>query len=722
MIKKMMRNVLFVGLFLPISYLCAKNEQKGQAIHDFIAAEFKDNKQEVGQEKTEVKENVLKRKIWEKLTPKKAREASKTKRKYLSDYEKAQIIAKLLDAENQITLNYDVMRDLELVSGQSGQSLFSVLNGLADLQTTTGKITFAKNILNPIVDINMLKNRQDITKTLMHDKNLFNSIENNIKSFKNVENLVYEFFSENPMISDVEKKLVYSRFNVINNSPFLYNLATAIPATLTTFAVPIVFFGVSVSIYRFMNKFTKPFIDAMTEVEVKENQKKQIQENESPKTKEEIRKEIIEKNYPLVSDEELKKLDKSAARDALGINLFNNFCRKSAAGEDISWYDCAVLDKDLIKLTSPKMLFISQGIPTVYLGARQLSELSIIAQKAKEIQTYIAGVARIVEIAESLYRTLSTNAVLKQSTFGLLLAEFINNPELDWLKSLLSKSTFKGNPSVFSNWGRIFATLQEMEKQKDHFIPLLKALGEIDMYVGITNIMNQYATNDTNKVGFCFADFVENKGTPVIKAVEFWNPFILSHKKFEDIITNSIEFGENAQHAIVTGPNTCGKTTIIIALMLNAILAQVFGIAAGKQFALTPFGIFNATLTIGTDGAIGDSKFKAEIRQAQYVLGTVKAAEADHKLCLTIQDEIFTGTQDGAPAAADFLQKLGKYANNITLLATHFQKLTTLGAPYVNFKINAAVEGKTVKRYYTISRGISDLNIAHLLVEQAGLS
>lgn len=727
MIKKTVHIMLVVGLFLSISYAHTKNGQKEQAIQDFIAIEFKNNKQEIIEEKNEVKENVLKQKLWEKLTPKKAREASKNKRKYLSDYEKAQLTAKLLDAENQINLTYDVIRDLELVSGQSGKSLFSVLSKLADIKTITGKITFAKNVLNPLVDIDTLKNRQDITKVFMYEKELFNNVENNIKSFKNIENTVYEFFSGNPMVSDVEKKLVYSRFNVINKNPFLYNLATAIPSLLTISAIPTLFFSLSVSWFRMIGKHAESFLDGMV---LGNMQKEKVQDTEENRAL--WREKTIERDCTPCSIEQenelYKKLksenstEKTDARNALYINLLKKFGQKALKKEEISWYDCATLNKDLLKLTSPKTLAIWYGIPTAFLSIRQVSELSIVAKKAKEIQTYLAGVARTVEIAENLYNSLSKNAVLKQSSFGLLLAEFINNPELDSLKSLLAKSTFKGNSSVLSNWGRIFATLQEMEKQKDHFIPLLKALGEIDMYVGITNIMNQYAASDTNRVGFCFADFVENKSTPVIKAVEFWDPFILSHKKFADIITNSIEFGQNARHAIVTGPNTCGKTTVIIGLMLNVILAQTFGIAAAKQFTLTPFDIFNATLTIGTDGAIGDSRFKAEIRQAQYILDTIKEAQLDGKLCLTIQDEIFTGTQDGAPAAYDFLQKLGKYTNNITLLATHFQKLTTLGAPYVNFKINAEIEGKNVKRYYTISRGISDLNIAHLLVEQAGLS
>jgi hypothetical protein len=75
----------------------------------------------------------------------------------------------------------------------------------------------------------------------------------------------------------------------------------------------------------------------------------------------------------------------------------------------------------------------------------------------------------------------------------------------------------------------------------------------------------------------------------------------------------------------------------------------------------------NAILTVSTDGAVGDSKFRAEIREAQKVL-------------------------------------------------------TQLGEPYQNYKIDAKVTpDEKIVRYFTISPGISTLNVAHIIAREAGL-
>lgn len=352
------------------------------------------------------------------------------------------------------------------------------------------------------------------------------------------------------------------------------------------------------------------------------------------------------------------------------------------------------------------------------------TEISFFSKRAKEIQKHLIDVAEYVYQCERIAELIEKTPELLNTSFGTGFIEFKNNPALKRLKSLLGRATFQGSNSAFCNWGNVFITYKEMEKQKEHFIPLIKAVGELDMYCGLAQLMQTHG-NSKNQVQFCFAEYIQND-TPVIRATNFWNPFVLTHKSMQDIVTNKLVFDTaDEQSGIFTGPNTCGKTTVIIAIMLNAILAQTFGIAAAKEFIITPFGKFNATLTVTTDGAIGDSRFKSEVREAQKILKRIEDAKASNLFTLTIQDEIFTGTnqRDGEVAAYNFLQKLGGLKNNITLLATHYvDKLTTLGAPFVNLKINAEVQGiDEVIRYYTVSHGVSNLNIAHIIAKQAGL-
>jgi len=685
-------------------------EQVRPIVGDFMRANFK---QEVQKNVPEQKKSGYFSKIIEKITPTKVLAVKKQQgRPPLSLQSAADVLISLNATAESLVIADPEMKALELVSGaghESDKSLFSVLVSFMQPHTMSGKIATANCLMDPIFDQNELENRQSITAFLVQNPRKNIELKYYLEELSAVELSLTELFSSVSLISPVEGDLCYSQIpllnKVINQFPICHNLATGIrllPLTIT------------------------PILTAMS-VKLPSMIREKVAS--MPLDLEDINREIqdLQNDLSLTSaQKELSMIGPMAAKELLYYkqkvsNNTDNVLDVFRTAKNI--YGVLGIFKP-VALLYGSLIGGSLLLGTVTNTFAFWSLVSAISGKAKEVQKYLIDVAEYVYMCERITEAIENTPELQNTSFGTSFIQFKNNPNLKRLKSLLKRSTFQGSASALCNWGNVFATFKEMEQQKEHFIPLIKAVGELDMYCGLAHLMRMHGNNG-NQVQFCFAQYVQND-TPIIRAVDFWNPFVLTHKPMQDIVTNTITFdAADAQNGIFTGPNTCGKTTVIIAIMLNAILAQTFGIAAAKQFVLTPFSKFNATLTVTTDGAIGDSRFKSEVREAQKVLHNVTQAAKQGLFTLTIQDEIFTGTnqRDGEVAAYSFLQKIGKFGNNITLLATHYvDKLTTLGAPFANFKINAELKnGTEVIRHYTVSQGISDLNIAHIIAAQAGL-
>jgi DNA mismatch repair protein MutS len=186
---------------------------------------------------------------------------------------------------------------------------------------------------------------------------------------------------------------------------------------------------------------------------------------------------------------------------------------------------------------------------------------------------------------------------------------------------------------------------------------------------------------------------------------------------------------------VITGINAGGKSTVMKALTLSLILGQTFGIAPSRSFAFTPFHKINTFLHITDDSSAGRSLFTAELYRARTLTEEIKALNPG-EYSFTLLDEIFTATEyvEGEAGAYGVARRLADFPENITVLATHFQGLTSLeqttvtaNGPYRNMKVVVEVaddgsfvrdkEGKFVYPY-TLIPGASDQHIALEILEE----
>ncbi|HEX4068459.1 MAG TPA: hypothetical protein VHX42_00005, partial [Candidatus Babeliales bacterium] len=239
-------------------------------------------------------------------------------------------------------------------------------------------------------------------------------------------------------------------------------------------------------------------------------------------------------------------------------------------------------------------------------------------------------------------------------------------------------------------------------------------------YVALANLYN---SREDKAVRYCMVNFVENSATPIINAHNFWNPFINP----DTVITNNITFDSSCPNSILTGPNTGGKSTVIKAIMLNVLMAQTFGIAPSENLTITPFTKLNCFMNIADDIATGASLFKSEVMRAKKLLELVQSLKRD-EFSFVIIDEIFTGTspQEGETAAIRFAKHMGTYANNISIIATHYPKMVDLetetNGTFHNHHLEILRnEDGSLNRTFKLKNGPTFFNVAFDILEEEGL-
>lgn len=337
------------------------------------------------------------------------------------------------------------------------------------------------------------------------------------------------------------------------------------------------------------------------------------------------------------------------------------------------------------------------------------------------LQKKMMNVAAYTRSINEMGRIISTDAELAQlftNAKNLSSAGAIDAQAKELLGSLQT-DTFKGDASFFSNYGRVLATFKIIQEAKNKLINGLAAAGDVDAYVSLARLYNKHYAQTGAQ--FCFVDF-EQADKPFLKAKNFWHPTLDP----KTVITNDLELGtpDGGNNVILTGPNAGGKSTSLKAITLCVWLAQATGMAPASSMSMTPFTKINTYLNI-TDTEGRESLFQAEMHRAQALLESIKSLRPS-EFSFVIMDEIFTGTnpKEGEAGAYGIAKHLSSFANNMTIVATHFKELTNLeeatNGLFKNYKVSVRKENGRFIYPYKLEQGISDQPIALELLEYEG--
>jgi hypothetical protein len=161
--------------------------------------------------------------------------------------------------------------------------------------------------------------------------------------------------------------------------------------------------------------------------------------------------------------------------------------------------------------------------------------------------------------------------------------------------------------------------------------------------------------------------------TPFFHAEELGHPLIPA----ANCIRNTVSVGEAAKVLLISGSNMSGKSTLMRAIGINAVLALAGAPIRAQRLRITPLHI-GASILINDSLQEGASRFYAEITRLRHICDL---AEQNPPL-LFLLDELLQGTnsKDRLTGAGGVVRAL-LASGAIGLISTHDLALTHIGGP-----------------------------------------
>ena len=192
----------------------------------------------------------------------------------------------------------------------------------------------------------------------------------------------------------------------------------------------------------------------------------------------------------------------------------------------------------------------------------------------------------------------------------------------------------------------------------------------------------------------------------------------------EKCIRNDVTLGGTSgpRVLIVSGSNMSGKSTLLRAVGVNAVLALAGGVVRATNFALTPVAV-GATMRVQDSLQEGRSRFFAEVTKVRQMLD-IATREGGPPL-LFLLDELFAGTNSAdRVAGAEGVTRALLATGAIGFVTTHDLSLTAVtdaipGAANVHFCDGFA--GDELKFDYTMRPGVVPHGNGLALMRAVGL-
>ena len=357
-----------------------------------------------------------------------------------------------------------------------------------------------------------------------------------------------------------------------------------------------------------------------------------------------------------------------------------------------------------------------------YIGAKQTTtKFKVLKKVQKDIIALSTIVKNMKRLREVLEENKLTATFLKLDSIQALFEKSSSiSEELKVAVNLLQSKSFSGKPSIFSFFGKVLEAHKRVSECKNELADAFYDLGTIDAFFSMAKL---YKEHQDKAACYSFVTFVDSP-TPVLKLVDFWNPFV----DVETVVTNDVEVGtvDHPRNLLITGVNEGGKSTALKGVFMDIILAQTFGMVAARACQLTPFAKLVAHLNVIDDTADRTSLYKAEVDRAKGLLVTLDGLQ-EGEFMFGVLDEIFNATDPrrGEAGAYGIAKHIAKRDNSCVLLATHFSKLTDLeqdtNEGYHNYHVKAdRLDDGSIVYPHKLFRGKSTQCIALDILEREG--
>lgn len=347
----------------------------------------------------------------------------------------------------------------------------------------------------------------------------------------------------------------------------------------------------------------------------------------------------------------------------------------------------------------------------------------LIEQKLQQLLIHISVCTKSLKRAYLLLKCSPQLANFPefQGLINLFEKDIYQDSDLNELLNMLERDTFNGDPSWFAHRGVILKSYKLMLNVRHKLQDGICALGLLDAYASTAKLMQE---SHAKKCIYTFPKYI-HADSPSIELENFWSPMLNP----DSAVPNFLALGtkNNRPHAIITGPNEGGKSTILKAVAICLILAQSLGIAPAKNMGFTPFSSIATYRNITDDIGEGNSLFKAEVLRTQNLIDQIKNS-GKNDFCFVLFDEVFNGTSpvEGSAAAFSVAKYLANFNNCICVISTHFDLLTKLESEtekYTNYMVRVIKQNDgTLYHPYTLERGASKEHVAIDILKNQGFS
>jgi hypothetical protein len=181
-------------------------------------------------------------------------------------------------------------------------------------------------------------------------------------------------------------------------------------------------------------------------------------------------------------------------------------------------------------------------------------------------------------------------------------------------------------------------------------------------------------------------------------------------------VANDIELSRDTPFYIVSGSNMSGKSTLLRAIGLNAVLAFAGAPVRARALRLSGLSIF-ASLSVVDSLLNGKSKFLAEVDRLRQAI----ESNVPHRPVLFLVDEIFGGTNSrDRRIAAEAVVRTLVSQGAIGALSTHDLALTEM-AGAVNVHMGSRTQGDPMDFDYRLKPGVTTETNALAIARLAGV-
>lgn len=270
------------------------------------------------------------------------------------------------------------------------------------------------------------------------------------------------------------------------------------------------------------------------------------------------------------------------------------------------------------------------------------------------------------------------------------------------LIKLLHTGTFnKKKAKLLYSRGTVLHANKLLEETHNELIDRLRNLAVIDAHMAVAQFMKKCQTKG---LPICFVDFIEDDKPVELFLENAWLPLTI----LDSFVTNTIHLGgDKARILILTGPNGCGKSTILKTMGVAALLAHCFGIAPATMAHMSLVDGIRTSLQINDNMDEGLSTYMAADEAVERLRIFINSLEQNGKRGFVFCGEPYRGTPESETARKiiNFGKEIVDNKRFVMGLETHVFEPTKLATEFPqdfsngHMHIEDAVDGSFIRTF-----------------------